>query len=103
MPGVGKLLKQAQKMQKQMEAVQNELAETILEVSSGGGAITIKINGQGEMQSIKIDPEFLKEDAEFVEETLLAAVQEASAKAKETSEEAMSAVSAGMGGFPGLM
>jgi len=103
MAGVGKLLKQAQKMQKQMEAIQQELAETVLEVSSGGGAITIKITGQGEMQSIKIDPKFLQEDAEFVEETLLAAVQEASAKAKETSETAMSAVSAGMGGFPGLM
>ena len=103
MAGVGKLLKQAQKMQKQMEAIQQELAETILEVSSGGGAVTIKITGQGDMQSIKIDPEFLKEDAEFVEETLLAAVQEASAKAKQTSEEAMSAVSGGMGGFPGLM
>lgn len=102
MAGVGKLLKQAQKMQKQMEAIQEELAQTILEVSSGGGAITIKINGQGEMQSIKIDPEFLKEDAEFVEETLLTAVQEASAKAKETSEEAMAAVSGGMGGFPGF-
>lgn len=103
MPGVGKLLKQAQKMQKQMEAIQEELAETVLEVSSGGGAVTIKITGQSEIQSIKIDPEFLKEDAEFVEETLLAAVQEATAKAKETSEEAMSAVSGGMGGFPGLM
>lgn len=104
MPGVGKLLKQAQKMQKQMEAVQAELADTMLEVSSGGGAINVTINGQGDFQGFKIDPEFLKEDAEFVEETLLAAVQEAAAKAKETSEEAMSAVTGGMaGGFPGLM
>jgi DNA-binding YbaB/EbfC family protein len=103
MPGVGKLLKQAQKMQKQMEAIQNELAETVLEVSSGGGAISIKINGQGAFQGIKIDPEFLKEDAEFVEETLLAAIQEAAEKAKETSEEAMSSVAGGgMGGFPGF-
>ena len=103
MPGVGKLLKQAQKMQKQMEAIQNELSEKTLEVSSGGGAIEIKISGQGEFQSIKIDPEFLKEDAEFVEESLLAAVQEAAAKAKETSESSMAAVTGGMGGFPGLM
>ncbi|HBR93316.1 MAG TPA: nucleoid-associated protein, YbaB/EbfC family [Opitutae bacterium] len=103
MAGVGKLLKQAQKMQKQMEAVQAELSNTILEVSSGGGAINVKINGQGEFQAFKIDPEFLKEDAEFVEETLLAAVQEAATKAKETSEESMGAVTGGMGGFPGLM
>lgn len=102
MAGVGKLLKQAQKMQKQMEAVQAKLAEQAIEVSSGGGAINITINGQGEFQGIKIDPEFLKEDAEFVEETLLAAVQEAAAKAKETSEEAMGSVTGGMGGFPGF-
>lgn len=103
MAGVGKLLKQAQKMQKQIEAIQQELSERILEVSSGGGAIQIQITGQGEFRGIKIDPEFLKEDAEFVEETLLAAVQEAAAKAKETSEAAMGAVTGGMGGFGGLM
>ena len=102
MAGVGKLLKQAQKMQKQMEAVQAKLAEQAIEVSSGGGAINITINGQGEFQGIKIDPEFRKEEAEFVEETLLAAVQEAAAKAKETSEEAMGSVTGGMGGFPGF-
>lgn len=102
MPGVGKLLKQAQKMQKQMEDIQTKLAEQVIEVSSGGGAITVKINGQGEFQSFKIDPEFLKEDTEFIEETLLAAVQEAAAKAKETSNEAMEGVTGGLGGFPGF-
>ena len=102
MEGVGILLKQAQKMQRQMEAVQTELAETILEVSSGGGAINVKINGQGEFQGLKIDPEFLKEDADFIEETLLSAIQESAAKAKETSEKAMGSVSGGMAGFPGL-
>ncbi|MGB0263365.1 MAG: YbaB/EbfC family nucleoid-associated protein [Opitutales bacterium] len=103
MAGVGKLLKQAQKMQKQMQAIQEELAEKVVEVSSGGGAVQITITGQGEFRSVKIDPEFLKEDAEFVEETLLSAIQEAAQKAKDTSEEAMAALSGGMGGFPGLM
>lgn len=102
MAGVGKLLKQAQKMQKQMQLVQDQLAEQILEVSSGGGAVNIQITGQGEFKGLKIDPEFLKEDAEFVEETLLAAVQEAAEKAKAASEEAMGAVSGGMAGFPGF-
>ena len=95
-------MKQAQKMQKQMEGIQSKLAEQIIEVSSGGGAINIKINAQGEFQAFKIDPEFLKEDADFIEETLLGAVQEAAAKAKETSEEAMGSVTGGMGGFPGF-
>ena len=103
MAGVGKLLKQAQKMQKQMEAAQAELSNKILEISSGGGAIRIKINGQGEFQSFQIDPEFLKEDAEFVEEGLLTAVQEAAAKAKETSDEAMGGITGGMGGLPGMI
>ena len=104
MAGVGKLLKQAQKMQKQMEAVQAELADKVLDVSSGGGAVTIKVTGQGEFKEIKIDPEFLKEDAEMVEESLLGAVQEAAAKAKEVSEEAMASVTGGLGGgLGGLM
>lgn len=102
MAGIGKLMKQAQKMQKQMEGIQSKLADQVIEVSSGGGAINIKINGQGEFQAFKIDPEFLKEDADFIEEALLGAVQEAAAKAKETSEEAMGSVTGGMGGFPGF-
>lgn len=102
MAGVGKLLKQAQKMQKQVEGVQAQLAQQVIEVSSGGGAIHIKINGQGEFQALKIDPEFLQEDVEFIEETLLTAVQEAAAEAKAYSEKSMGAVTGGMGGFPGF-
>ena len=103
MAGVGKLLKQAQRMQKQMQAVQEELADKVIEVSSGGGAIKISITGQGEFKGVKIDPEFLTEDAEFIEATLLSAVQEATQKAKDTSESAMGSVSSGMAGLPGLI
>ena len=99
MAGVGKLLKQAAKMQKKMEVLQEKLAQLELEVSSGG-AIYIKINGQGEFLSLKLDPEFLKEDPAFVEEALLEAVKEAAAKAKEINEEEMSKVSDGFQ-FPG--
>ncbi len=102
MAGVGKLLKQAQKMQKKMESVQNELAERELEISSGGGAVTIVITGQSEFRSIKIDPELLQEEANLVEETILEAVKEASAKAKEVNEEEMGKVSEGLS-LPGLM
>jgi DNA-binding YbaB/EbfC family protein len=103
MAGVGKLLKQAQKMQRQMQAIQEELAEKEIEVSSGGGAVQIKVSGQGEFHALKLDPEFLKEDAEFIEETVLSAIREAAEKAKAVSEEAMGAATGGMGGFPGLM
>lgn len=102
MAGVGKLLKQAQKMQKQMEKVQEQLASTTLDVSAGGGAITLVINGQGEFQSLKIDPEFLKEDAEMVQETLLTAIQDAAAQSKALNDSEMEKVQHGMG-IPGLM
>lgn len=102
MAGVGKLLKQAAKMQKKMEALQAELSQRELDMSSGGGAINIKINAQGEFLELKIDPEFLKEDAEFVQETLLDAIKEAASKAKAINEEEMSKASEGFQ-MPGLM
>ena len=93
MAGVGKLLKQAQKMQKQIETMQSSLETRIIDVSSGGGAVQIKINGAGKFQSIALDAEFLKEDKRLVEETLLNAVQEAAQKAKELNESEMQKIS----------
>lgn len=102
MAGVGKLLKQAAKMQKKIESLQEELTQKELEVSSGGGAVTVKVNGQGEFLSLKIDPELLKEEASLVEETLLQAVKEAATKAKAYNEEEMSKATQGFN-MPGLM
>jgi DNA-binding YbaB/EbfC family protein len=96
------MVKQAQKMQKKIESLQLELAEKVIEVSSGGGAVVIEINGQSEFKSIKIDPELLKEDAGLVEDTLLQAVQEASSKAKAFNEEEMAKATQGMS-MPGFM
>ena len=81
MPGVGKLLKQAQKMQKKMEVLQEELELREIEISSGGGAVKIKVNGQKKVIAISFDEEFLKEEKEFIEETVLNSIQEALAKA----------------------
>jgi DNA-binding YbaB/EbfC family protein len=93
MPGVGKLLKQAQKMQRQMEALQATLAARELDVSSGGGAVQVKINGASKFVGLKLDPEFLKEDAKLVEETILNAFNEAAQKAKELNESEMQKIS----------
>lgn len=101
MAGVGKLLKQAQKMQKKMEELQEELATRVLEVSSGGGAVVVKISVQGKIAGLTIDPEFLKEDPDFVTQTLLEAVREAQEKATAEYEEAMQSVTGGMQ-MPGL-
>jgi DNA-binding YbaB/EbfC family protein len=101
MVGVGKLLKQAQKMQKKMEEAQALLSEEIIEVSGGGGAVTVKVSGQGEFKDLQLDPEFLKEDAEFVSEAILQAVVDASEQAKKKNDEAMSGLTGGMQ-MPGL-
>lgn len=101
MVGVGKLLKQAQKMQQKMEEAQALLSEEIIEVSGGGGAVSIKISGQGEFKELKLDPEFLKEDAEFVSEAILQSIVDASEKAKKRNDEAMSGLAGGMQ-MPGL-
>jgi len=101
MAGVGKLLKQAQKMQKKIEALEVELAETTIEVSSGGGAIHITVTVSGDIKGIQLDSEFLKEEKSFVEETLATGVQDAIEAARKAKEEAMGEVTSGMQ-MPGL-
>ena len=94
MVGVGKLLKQAQKMQQKMEEAQASLSEEILEVTGGGGAVSIKISGMGEFKDIKLDADFLKEDPEFVSEAILQAIVDASEQAKKKNDDAMSGLTA---------
>ncbi len=101
MAGVGKLLKQAQKMQRQIETLQTQIGSKEFDVTAGGGAVQIKINGAGQFLAIKIDPEFLKEDATVVSDTLLAAVQDAARQAKEYNETEMQKVTSGFS-MPGL-
>ena len=101
MVGGGKLLKKAQKMQQKMEEAQALLAEEIIEVSGGGGAVSIKISGQGEFKDLKLDPEFLKEDAEFVSEAILQAIVDATEQAKKKNDDAMGGLTGGMQ-MPGL-
>ena len=95
MAGVGTLLKQAQKMQKQIESMQASLEAQIIDVSSGGGAVQIKVNGAGKFQALTLVADFLKEDKKFIEETILQAVQEAALKSKERNEAEIQKISAG--------
>jgi DNA-binding YbaB/EbfC family protein len=101
MAGVGTLLKQAQKMQKQIESLQATLATREIDVTSGGGAVQIKVNGAGKFLSLTLDPEFLKEEKKFVEETILNAVQEAAQKAKDLNDSEMQRISSGFQ-MPGM-
>ena len=102
MAGVGTLLKQAQKMQKQIESMQASLEAQIIDVSSGGGAVQIKVNGAGKFQALTLGADLLKEDKKFIEETILQAVQEAALKSKERNEAEMQKISAGFQ-LPGVL
>jgi DNA-binding YbaB/EbfC family protein len=97
-----KIMKQAQKMQAQMAKVQEELAGETVEGSAGGGMVTVTANCQGDVVGVKIDPEVLgDEDAEMVEDLVLAAVNEALRRSKELAAEKMGRVTGGLG-MPGL-
>jgi DNA-binding YbaB/EbfC family protein len=89
-------------MQRKIEVLQTELAERELEVSSGGGAVTIKITASGDFLSISLDSDLLKEESSLIEETVLQAVKEASTQAKTMHEEEMGKATEGMS-LPGLM
>ncbi len=102
MAGVGTLLKQAQKMQRGIEALQTQLEAKEIELTSGGGAVKLKISGAGKFLSLALDPEFLKEDPKFVADTLLAAIQEATKQAKAYNDAEMEKVTSAFkmpGGF----
>ncbi len=101
MAGVGKLLKQAQKMQRGIAEAQQQLAAERLEVSHGGGAIRVTVDGHGIVHGLSFDPEFLKEEKSLVEQALVLALQEASAKARALHEATMSKATAGFS-LPGM-
>ena len=92
MAGLGKLVKQAEKMKRGIEALQTQLDAKEIEVSSGGGAVKIKISGSGKFLSLVLDPEFMKEDAKVVSEAVLVAVQDAAKQAKDFHEAEMQKV-----------
>ena len=84
------MMKQAQKMKEQMEDAQEELEDAELTASSGGGMVTVTVNGKKELQSIKIDPKAVDpDDVEMLEDLIMAAVNEANEKAQELYDELM--------------
>lgn len=89
-------------MQKGIEALQAQLEAKEIDITSGGGAVKIKVNGAGKFLSLALDPEFLKEDAKVVSDAVLAAVQDAAKQAKEFHEAEMQKVT-GAFNLPGLM
>ena len=95
--GMQGLMKQAQKMQKQMQQIQEELANEIVEGSAGGGMVVVKVNGKKEIKNVKINPEILSEDVEMVEDLILAAVNQAMQNAEELANSKMGNIQGGLG------
>ena len=95
-------MKQAARMQQQMEQVQAELARRTVEATSGGGAVKVIAKCDGSLESIKIDPQALNpDDAQLVEDMILTAANQALGQAKEISNAEMGKVTAGMN-LPGF-
>ena len=99
------MLKQAQKMQEDMAALQEELDAREYDISAGGGVVGVKINGKKEILSIDIQPEIVDpDDIETLSDILVAAVNEAIKRVDDTNNAEMSKItgSLGMPGMPGL-
>lgn len=102
MSSIGKLMKQAARMQQQMEQIQAQLAAKTVEATSGGGAVKVTARCDGSLAAIKIDPQALNpSDAQVVEDMVLTAVNQALAQAKEISNAEMGKATAGFN-LPGL-
>ncbi len=96
-------MKQAAKMQRQMQAAQAQLADEIVEASSGGGAVKVTASCDGVVKSIKIDPDGVDaEDISMLEDMVLGAVNQALDKGRETQSAEMGKLTGGMGGGMGL-
>ncbi|MBQ8816744.1 MAG: YbaB/EbfC family nucleoid-associated protein [Lachnospiraceae bacterium] len=102
MPGnMNNLMKQAQRMQRQMEEQQKALEEASFTAKSGGGAVEVTVTGKKEVTAIKLSPEAVDpDDVEMLEDLILAAINEAMKQADEASNAAMSKMTGGLGGFP---
>ncbi len=96
------LLSQARELKAKLEKVQQELSNTTLEAQSGKGAVKVTINGQQEIQSIKISPKVINPDnAELLEELVLKAVNEAIAKSQKLAAKRLGRLTGGLK-IPGL-
>jgi DNA-binding YbaB/EbfC family protein len=100
--GFGNMMKEAQKLQERMLAMQEEIAKRKVDATAGGGMVTVEVNGKQEILSIKIDPEVInKDDAQMLEDLVLAACNEALRKSRELVQQELGKLTGGMK-IPGL-
>ncbi|CAN5211808.1 hypothetical protein BH20ACT5_BH20ACT5_12180 [soil metagenome] len=103
-PNMAQLMQQAQQMQQQLAAAQEELAAAEVRGSAGGGMVTATVSGNGELLGLTIDPSVIDpEDAETLQDLVVAAVRDANRAAGELAQQAMGPLAGGLGGLlPGM-
>jgi hypothetical protein len=100
--GFGNLMKEAQRLQQQMAAIQEEVGRKTVQATAGGGMVTVTANGKQEIVAIKIDPEVInRDDAQMLEDLVLAACNEALRKARELVQQELGKLTGGLR-IPGL-
>ncbi len=103
MKNIGQMLKQAQQMQAKMAEMQAQLADTTVDGVAGAGLVTVTLNGKGELKGVKVDPSLIKPDeAEIMEDLIVAAHADAKAKAEAKAAEAMKELTGGLELPPGM-
>ncbi len=100
--GMGNLMKQAQKMQADMQRVQEELANMEVTGKAGGGMVSVVMTGRHDLKRVNIDDSLMSDDKEMLEDLIAAAVNDAVRQLEQTSQEKMGGVTAGMN-LPGGM
>lgn len=102
-PNMQALLQQAQKMQQDLAAAQQELAEAEVEGSAGGGLVKATVSGAGELRALEIDPKAVDpDDTETLADLIVAAVKNANDAAQELQQNTLGPLTQGLGGMPGL-
>ncbi|KZX73170.1 nucleoid-associated protein [Oleiphilus sp. HI0009] len=96
------IMKQAQKMQEQLQKQQEDMANAEVVGESGAGMVKVTMNGRHDVKNVELDPGVMTEDKEFLEDLLAAAVNDAVRKIEEKNQQAMSGLASGMGMPPGF-
>ena len=100
--GIGNLMKQAQKMQEEMQQAQEKLAQEEVTGESGGGLVKVMINGKHETRRVEIDDSLMGDDKEMLEDLIAAAMNDANQRVTQKMQESMSGLTAGLNLPPGM-
>lgn len=103
MKNLGQMMKQAQQVQQRMQEMQERLGATEVSGTSGGGLVSVTLNGKGEMRAVKIDPSlFSGDEAEVVEDLIVAAFADAKGKVEKHVADEMAKITGGLNLPPGM-